>query len=69
MSNPSEIQKKTVGFYKNLYESELSHGNAVSVVLGKLPQMSEGANADLSKALTLKELERDLQSMECGKAA
>ncbi len=33
-----------------------------------MPQLYEEANAELGKALTLEELEKALQSMECGKA-
>ncbi len=33
-----------------------------------MPQLSEEANAELGKALTLEELEKALQSMECGQA-
>ncbi|KAI2646017.1 Transposon TX1 uncharacterized 82 kDa protein [Labeo rohita] len=62
--NPSDIQKRAVRFYENLYKSELTDEQTVgNVFLENLPQLSEEANAELSKALTLEELDRALQSM------
>lgn len=64
LSDPSDIQKRAVRFYENLYKSELTDEQTVgNVFLENLPQLSEEANAELSKALTLEELDRALQSM------
>lgn len=44
------------------------HEQTANVFLENLPQLSEEANAEFSKALTLEELKKALQGMECGKA-
>lgn len=69
MSDPSDIQRREISFYEELYKSEFTHEQtAGNVFLDNLPQLSKEANAELSKALTLEELKRALQSMQCGKA-
>ncbi len=68
LSDSHGIQKIAVSFYEELNKSELLHEKADNVFLENLPQLSEEANGELGKALTLKELEKALQSMECGKA-
>ncbi len=62
------FEKEQFFFYEELYKSEHLHDKADNVFLENLPQLSEEANGELGKALTLEELEKALQSMECGKA-
>lgn len=68
LSNPIDIRKRAVEFYKDLYKSELVGFNVDNEFLNNLPQISEEANFELSKVLTLGELENALQKMECGKS-
>ncbi len=67
--NPSDIRKRAVGFYKNLYRSEYAtEADVESTFLRSLPKMSEEGNAALSGVLSLGELNKALQGMELGKA-
>lgn len=60
---------RVVEFYEELYRSEISYEQAHDdVFLQNLPQVSTEVNADLGKGLSLEELHKALQSMECGKA-
>ncbi len=69
MLNPSDIRKRAVGFYKNLYRSEyVTEVDVESTFLSSLPKMSKEGNAVLSGALSLGELYKALQGMESGKA-
>ncbi len=58
MSDSHGIRKRAVRFYEELYKSELLHDKADNVFLENLPQLSEEANGELGKALTLEELEK-----------
>ncbi len=67
--NPSDIRKRAVGFYKNLYRSEyVTEVDVESTFLSSLPKMSKEGSAALSGALSLGELYKALQGMESGKA-
>ncbi len=67
--NHIEIRKRAVEFYEELYSSELTHrSDSDNVFIEGLPQVSDDANGELCRALTLEELQKALQSMECGRA-
>ncbi len=67
--NPSDIRKRAVGFYKNIYRSEyVTEADVESTFLRSLPKMSKEGNAALSGVLSLGELNKALQGMELGKA-
>jgi len=67
--NPSDIRKRAVGFYKNLFRSEYEmEGETDGPFLSSLPKMSEEGNVALSGALSLGELCKALHDMESGKA-
>uniref|UniRef100_A0A8C2GDM5 Reverse transcriptase domain-containing protein n=1 Tax=Cyprinus carpio TaxID=7962 RepID=A0A8C2GDM5_CYPCA len=69
LSDPAEIRQRAVLFYQDLYRSELKSGICKeNSFLENLPKVSEEANGDLSKSLTLGELYKALQSMESGRA-
>ena len=69
LSDHSEIRKRAVRFWEELYRSEISYEQALDkVFLEILPQVSKEANADLGRALALEESDRALESMEGGKA-
>ncbi len=54
--NPSDIRKRAVGFYKNLYRSEyVTEVDVESTFLSSLPKMSKEGNAVLSRAVAVKE--------------
>ena len=70
MSDFAEIRKRAVSFYKELYKKEIPQdGVDNSAFLNNLPQLSEEANADLERPLTLEELYSALQTMDSGKAS
>lgn len=67
--NHIEIRKRAVEFYEELYSSELTHrSDSDNVFIEGLPQVSDDANGELCRVLTLEELQKALQSMECGRA-
>lgn len=68
LSDHTEIRKRAVEFYKELYSSELLHRPNTNVFIEDLPQVTEEANSDLCREITLEELEKALQGMECGRA-
>lgn len=68
LSNHTEIRKRAVEFYKELYSSELIHGSNTNGFMEDLPQVTDEANADLCREITLEELKKALQGMECGRA-
>ncbi len=69
LSDSTNIHRRAVLFYQNLYRSELDSGRCVeSVFFDNLPKVSEEASIDLSGVLTLGELFKALQSMESGRA-
>ncbi len=69
LSDATDIRRRAVIFYQNLYRSELDSGRCVeSVFFDNLPKVSEEASVDLSGVLTLGELFKALQSMESGRA-
>ena len=69
LSDLAKIRQRAVSFYTQLYKSENSDNQADDqAFLGDLPQVAREANAVLRRALTPEELQRALQSMECGKA-
>ena len=68
LSDHADIRRRAVGFYEELYKSEIFQNQAEdSVFLDKLPQVSTEANVDLGRALTLEELDIALQGMQCAK--
>ncbi len=69
LSDYTDIHRRSVIFYENLYRSELDPGRCVeSVFFDNLPKVSEEANVNLSGGLTVGELFKALQSMESGRA-
>lgn len=68
LTSVHDIRSRAARFYEDLYRSELSGEQADSVFMEGLPQVSAESLAELDSALTLEELERALQGMECGKA-
>ncbi len=69
MLNHIEIRKRAVEFYEELHSSELTHrSDSDNVFIEGLPQVSNDANGELCRLLTLEELQKALQSMECGRA-
>lgn len=69
LTNPLDIRKRAVQFYKHLYKSEISgeqDGNFV--FFENLPQITKDANEKISKTLSLGELEEALKKMENGRA-
>ncbi|XDV33218.1 hypothetical protein PO909_003724 [Leuciscus waleckii] len=68
LSDRADIRKRAVEFYKELYSSELMHRPNTNVFIEDLPQVTEEANADLCREITLEELRKALQGMECGRA-
>lgn len=62
LTNPLDIRKRAVQFYKDLYKSEISgeqDGNFV--FFENLPQITKDANEKISKTLSLGELEEALK--------
>lgn len=67
--NLSDIRKRAVGFYENLYRSEYAMAaDEDNVFLNSLPKMSEEGNMALSGGISLGELYKALHGMESGKA-
>ncbi|XP_062384867.1 NACHT, LRR and PYD domains-containing protein 3-like [Sardina pilchardus] len=65
----AESESQSTQDSQRLYKSESSDNQEDDqAFLEDLPQVAEEANAVLGKALTSEELQRALQSMECGKA-
>nr|BAC82609.1 pol-like protein [Danio rerio] len=68
LSESSEIRKRAVNFYQDLYKSEIiSDESDTSDFFNNLPQVPQDFNVELKKAVTLEELQKALQSMECNK--
>ncbi len=65
--NSVDIRKRAVKFYEDLYKTELCTQNSNNVFLENLPQVIEDVNEVISKALTMGELEKALNSMGNGK--
>lgn len=69
LTSHGDVRKRAVEFYEELYRSEISYGEAPdSPFFTSLPKVSRQANQDLGRVITLDELDKALQSMECGKA-
>ena len=69
MSDPAETPERASNFYAKLYTSEDKEDKATEQSFLKgLPKISDQSNERLSGVITLRELQRALRSMECGKA-
>lgn len=65
LTNPSDIRKRGVHFYKDLYKSETSEEpEGILDFFENLPQIINNANVEISKTLSLVELENALKKME-----
>lgn len=68
LSDRFEEINSAIGFYWKLYESELFLDESdVNVFFENLPQVPRELNSVLSNAVTLEELQKALQNMECNK--
>jgi len=68
LSNPIEIRRRAVNFYKDLYKNEILELNDESLgFFENLPQVTEIANKEIGRALSLGEFEDALKRMESGK--
>lgn len=69
LTNPLDIRERALSFYKALYKSEVSEiNNDRFGFFENLPQISEDVNKEISKKLSLGELEDVIKSMENGKS-
>lgn len=68
LTDDVEIRKRATQFYQDLYRSELKDGGSDGLFLSNLPQVAVESIPELDAVLTLGELEKALQGMECGKA-
>ncbi len=69
LTNPVDIRKRAVQFYKDLYKSEILEVKDVHPgFLKELPQIAEDVNNTISKTFSLEEFEEALKKMENGKA-
>lgn len=62
------MHKRAVSFYEKLYKNESKEDQCIEQCFFRdLPQISEESNEDLNRPITLEELYKNLQSMECGR--
>ncbi len=68
LTSPVDIRKRAAQFYKDLYKSEVSEVKYDHLFFFfNLPQIAEDVNNEISKSLSLKEIEEALKKMANGK--
>jgi len=70
LTDPSDIRQRAVGFYKDLYKSEVATEleNEGEFFFENLPQVPESINSGISGPLSMSELQKAFQGMVSGKA-